>query len=170
MTLNHHREDFKRFLKPDLSSAQPEVKYLNLCLGIKINRGLVLKNCGTIWVFHTIPQSLLFVSSSLFRSLRMELQSQKSGEDLRPSLKSLLSKELRTEIQEKKQTKASSLKQQESGCLYSGARQKQVSKRIKIKSRSSLFVNFQAVPVLYGFPKYYRLHVTARSLELRLLP
>lgn len=38
VTLNHHREDFKGFLKSELSSAQPEVKYLNLYLGIKINR------------------------------------------------------------------------------------------------------------------------------------
>lgn len=60
VTLNQ-KEDFKRFLKPELSSAQPEVKYVNLCLGIKINRGLILKSYGTIRVFHTISQSLQFV-------------------------------------------------------------------------------------------------------------
>lgn len=87
---------FKRFLKPELSSSQPQVKYLNLCLGIKI-----LKSCGTILVFHTIPQSLQFFSGSLFRSLGMELQSQQSGEDWEHPAKLCWVRNLRTEIWKK---------------------------------------------------------------------
>lgn len=48
----------KVFLKPEFSSAQPEVKHINPYLGIKINRGLLFKRCGTTRVFHPIPQRL----------------------------------------------------------------------------------------------------------------
>lgn len=58
VTLNQQAKHLKGVLKPELSSAQPEVKHLNPCLGIKINRGLIFKRCGTTGVFHSTPQRL----------------------------------------------------------------------------------------------------------------